>query len=650
MRLPSNFAYDTETGQTEDGIRTVLVQVCSTSARSPEETVIFEGVDSVGQFLDSLEETPYDMDVHAYNLKYEWSWLRPWVFLREYQWTDKRKLAPGEWSIIEDSMSVYRVKIRGRNGSLMTITDDMKRVGPYRMEKVSQQVRTEHPDWWPSETTKLSSKWYDEDGNEQDLYNVWYTFAEDDPRRIWFMEYARLDAYSQAMIARWLHDRGYDQRLTMASNGLRMSLDIRYRRNPDEAPWQFARRFRNHYPPLDREMQDIVEHSISGGFVYGETGTWKGPFIHADYSSSYPYEYAFGDMFIGRVTRMSADDPNLKLAYRPCYMRWVLVSFGFELAEHGMPALNCKDARTHDNNYNGQQNKKMRRGRIVRKLFTESYLEELKKHYHISALTIHEVWFAHRKKGDFFPAIKQFYEQKSRPELKDTISRLMWKGFMNGGIHGKSITKTHRRSAIYPDNERKLEETVTEPVYCSLIGFTAMQNARKRLLRECRIVQEHGFHVFMCDTDSMIVNCTAREFIEILGPERFVTEDGGIYNLGKFELETSKDGAVEFEELRCWGLKRYLEIHDGKYRKSAFAGMNDSLQSQLMDWRTDGTEYTWKQNVQHQDEWGKVIQIGKKHARAEDIWYHEPVPAPRIGNRIPLLKLMLERMKNGNRC
>ena len=134
-----------------------------------------------------------------------------------------------------------------------------------------------------------------------------------------------------------------------------------------------------------------------------------------------------------------------------------------------------------------------------------------------------------------------------------------------------------------------------------------------------------------------------------LGPERFVTEDGGIYNLGKFELETSKDGAVEFEELRCWGLKRYLEIHDGKYRKSAFAGMNDSLQSQLMSWDTDGTEYTWKQNVQHQDEWGKVIQIGKKHARAEDIWYHEPVPAPRIGNRIPLLKLMLERMKDGDR-
>ena len=77
--------------------------------------------------------------------------------------------------------------------------------------------------------------------------------------------------------------------------------------------------------------------------------------------------------------------------------------------------------------------------------------------------------------------------------------------------------------------------------------------------------------------------------------------------------------------------------------------MNDSLQHQLMGWKTDGTEYTWTQNVQHQDEWGKVIQSGKKHARAEDIWYHEPVPVPRIGNRVPLLRMILERMENGNR-
>ena len=644
MPIPSNCAYDTETGLTDDGIRTVLVQLCSTSARSPSEVVMFQGADAIGQFLDEFERTPYDLDIHAYNLKYEWSWLRPWIILKGYKWTDKRKLSPGEWTVMEDTMSVYRVKLRSKSGSSMEITDDMKRVGPYKMEKVSQQVRAEHPDWWPSETTKLSAEY---DG--ESLYNVWYTFPEDDPRRVWFMEYARLDAYSQAMIARWLTDKGYSQYLTMASNGLRMSLDIRYRKNADEAPWQFARRFKHRYPPLQRREQDIVERSITGGFVYGETGTWKGPFVHLDYSSSYPYEYAFGDMFIGKITIVHPSDEHYQMAFKWHYMRWMVVSFDFELANHGMPALNCKDARTHDQNYNGQQNKKMRKGRIVGKLFTESYLEELKKHYHIFNLEIHEIWFAARKKGDFKKSIEEFYNKKELPELKGTISRLMYKGFMNGGIHGKSITKTRRKAVVYPDNERKIEETVSDPNFCALIGFTAMQNARERLLRDCRIVQEAGHHVFMCDTDSMVVNGTETELREILGEAKLVHPDGGMNNLGKFEFERNGDGSAEFEEFRCWGLKRYLEIHNGEYRKSAFAGMNDSLQSQLMDWRTDGTEYTWKQNVQHQDEWGKVIQLGPKHARAEDIWYHEPVPVPRIGNPIPLLRLMLELKRNGDR-
>ena len=650
MPIPSNASYDTETGQTEDGIRAVLVQICSTSARSPEETVLFMGPDAVGRFLDELERTPYDTDIHAYNLRYEWSWLRPWVILKGYQWSGQRKLSPGEWTVIEDTMAVYRVKIRLRNGHWMTMTDDMRRIGPFKMEEVSQQIRKEHPEWWPSDSTKLSSKWIDEEGNEQDLYNIWYTFPEDDPRRIWFIEYAKLDAYSQAMIARWLHDRGYDQRLTMASIGLGMALDIRYRKDPDDPPWKLAQRFRYRYPPLDREMQDIVERSITGGFVYGETGTWKGTFVHMDYSSSYPYEYAFGQLFIGKVTRMKPDNEYLRIAYKPHFMRWMLVSFAFEISEHGMPALNCKDARTHDNNYNGQQNRKMRKGRVFKHLFTETYLEELKHHYRITELRVHEIWFAPRKTGDFYQFIEKAYSMKQLPELKGTISRTMWKGFMNGGIHGKSITKTHRREVIYPQNEREIAEVVNDPTYCALIGFTAMQNARERLLRDCRIVREAGHHVFMCDTDSMVVNGTEAQLREILGPEKFVTEDGGIHNLGRFEFERSKsDGTTEFEEFRCWGLKRYLEIHNGEYRKSAFAGMNDSLQRQLMDWRTDGTEYTWKQNVQHQDEWGKVIQLGNKHARAEDIWYHPPVLSELHPDPVPFYRLILERMRNGNR-
>lgn len=638
MPLPSQFAYDTETGETPEGIRTVLVQICSSSASKLEDVRLFIGEDSILEFLERFEETDWPMDCHCYNLKYEWSWLRPYI-LGSYEWvdTDHKRMKPGQFTILEDPMTVYQVRICNSHGKVMNITDDLRRVGSVPMEVAADSVKREHPDWWPPEQERTKEK----TERIEQLYNRWWTLPRDSEDYSLFLHYAIVDAYSQAMITRHLEISGANRSLTSASAGLKMALHIRYGKeeNPDGA-WKERADFRKNYPPLSRIEQDVVESSGLGGFVEGRTGTYRGTFVHLDYSSSYPYEYAFGKMFKGKVSRLAHESSYwLRVIRNPNYFRWYLVSFDFDgLKPSGMPVINGKECATFDNPMTGSVNKKMRSGRVSQRLFTESYLKEINNHYYLYNITIHEVWFAARFTGDFRPFIEKCYTEKSRPELKHTMTRNEWKLYMNGGIHGKTITKTRRKKIIYPEGHRTTIDEVNDPELCALIGFTAMMNARERLVRDCRLLQREGHHVLMCDTDSIVVDTCEAEVRRILGPDKFVTPDGGMNNLGKFEFEAFephdtdgnplKDhprwGAVEFDEFRCWGLKRYCELDHGEYRKSAFAGMHEEFQEELLpDWETDGTEYEWEQNMSCQEDYGKVIRLRMKHAKAEDIWYRE---------------------------
>ena len=633
MPLPSQFAYDTETGDCGGTIRTVLVQICSTSATSLEDVRIFSGIGSIEEFFERFEETDWPMDCHAYNLRYEWSWMRMLVCER-YEWvdTDHKKMKPGQFTILEDPMTVYQVRICNSKGRVLNITDDMRRVGSIPMSAAADSVRREHPDWWPEELQDVKE-------NADDLYNVWWTFPDGDPMKERFIHYAKVDAFSQAMISRFLEESGANRSLTSASAGLKMALHIRYGKeeNPDGA-WKERADFKREYPPLSRVEQDIIESSLMGGYVHGEVGTWKGTFCHIDYSSSYPYEYAYGKLFKGRVTRMTRRSPYWKrVLENPNYFRWYLVSFDFDgLKPSGIPVINGKECKTIDNPMTGAINKKMLCGHVEQRILTESYMYELNMHYYLYNMVIHEVWFAPIYVGDFFPFIQRCYTEKSRPELKGTGTRNNWKLYMNGGIHGKTITKTRRKKIIYPLGVRQTVDEVNKPELCSLIGFTAMMNARERLIRDCRALQSRGFKVMMCDTDSIVVNTTERNVREILGPDKFVTEDGGMGNLGKFEFETDSEGNTEFDEFRCWGLKRYVELNHGEYRKSAFAGMHDEFQEELLpNWETDGTVYEWEQNMSCQDDYGKVIMLRRKHAGAENVWYEELVPPPVVADPRP---------------
>lgn len=132
-------------------------------------------------------------------------------------------------------------------------------------------------------------------------------------------------------------------------------------------------------------------------------------------------------------------------------------------------------------------------------------------------------------------------------------------------------------------------------------------------------------------------------------------------NLGRFEIENDRK-AIEkmgldiepsetFPEFKCWGLKRYCEVRyteKGRLqRKSAFAGMHDEEQSNLMDWETDGREYEWKQNGKKTMKYGAVIVEATKHMKAEDIWDNgeSEVPEPKKNIDLSSMKTIYNQLK-----
>lgn len=668
------FAMDTESDVYVDGEKkTRLVQLCPVDAVGLDDVKMYYGWDALDRFMDSFEETRSAkyLRCHVFNLGgYEFSHLWLEVLRDRYEYTDAKKPEKGQWTAVSDNMTTYKVMVRNQYGTILEITDDMRRMGNVKMEKAADSIRAQHPEWFVGmEKTKL----------EADYHPGW--LDESDPSFTDSILYSMQDAYSQAMIARWLMMNGYDRKLTAPSVGLEVALAMKYRgkmlNDCDGQEMKFALAdFTKRYPPLNREMQDVAEESLLGGFVWGEVGTWHGTFCHIDYSSSYPYEYAFGNMFFGRVSKVTPDSKYWDVYMQGDVFRWFLVSFDFEYVE-GM--MGCISGRECVGNMVGRMNKKMKTGRVERRLYTESYLEELKHHYNITNLEIHELWFAKKCVGDFKDFIEYCYVKKQTLKeagLGDTADYLMWKLFMNGGFHGKSITKTHRKKKTFFNGEIQIVDEVTEPKLCFMIGFTAMMNARERLLRHCRMVLESGKKVMMCDTDSMVVDCSEKEIREIIGDWFEVGGPQMEGNLGRFEVENDKKGlkqavadglltkeqmdeigvSSEFDEFRCWGLKRYCEIRNTVYgrlfRKSAFAGMHDECQKDLMDYETDGTEYEWVQTGKKTMKYGATIVEVMKHMRAENIWDEGVLvaPPPRGSVDTTVAEEIYRRLKEAKRC
>lgn len=659
---------------------TKCIQICPVPAFSLSEVVLIIGEDCLSQFWKRFEENMPGLngnggklEMHAFNLGYESIGIIKSLCHAGYEFVETQNInsiKKGEWTMTADDHSVYAITVRNENGVLLRITDDMRRM-PGTMAKIAKAVREEHPDWWPADCPEVK--------NETDYHKGWLDPSDPDYEKS--LLYAKVDAFSQAQITRYLVEGGFDRKLTAPGLGFLFCIMFHYGKDlgfvdfeslsdPEVMSYMNVKkclgRYHSEFPPLgqewkmedgkkkpyikDREMQRIAERDLLGGFVYGRTGTWHGVFCHVDYSSSYPYEYAFGELPIGKVHRWFPDNSKWDWARRhEGFIRAYIVSFDFALKETGMPLITGKECATEENPLRGAYRKKMRNGHVSSRLYTEKYLEELSRHYDVSNLEIHEMWWSQKAIGPFRDAIEFFYNKKNHLKeigLDESAIYTLTKLFMNGGIHGKPITKTVRNKKLFNNDTGKFyfKTEESEPTYGFLVGFFAMQNARTRLARHCRLVQEAGYHVMMCDTDSMVVDCDAKTLRGILGEDAF--EQGSELEecLGRFDFETDKklikklreanpdktyEVSVEFDEFRCWGLKRYCEvktIEGVRYvRKTACAGIKDALQAEVLkDAPTDGTEITVTQLGKAQGLNCTVLLNVDKHFKAENIYY-EPL-------------------------
>lgn len=614
MGLPSSpFAYDTETDRIDpDDPETTyccLVQICPADAAGLKDVVLFESDDAITDFLRAWEDTSHNCEMHCFNLgNYEFEWLRGGLIAGGYsnvEWTKAKKIKKHAWRVMYDVAGVFKMQISNQDGYLLTIRDDMKIFDPsVSMATLADSIRMDHPDWWPSETVKESV----------DRYNDGWHFRNNNREE--FLSYSRLDAYSQAMILRYLIENGMSHKLSAAGFGLEEALGIKY----GKENWINRKNFTAEYPPLSAEMQEIAEGSMLAGFVYGLVGTFCGNFTKLDYKSSYPAEYDHGRMFKGRVRRIRPDhEKYARIRGDPQFVRWYVVSFDFELREGMLPCINAKETGSAD-----YVNLKMRKGRVEKRLYLDVYLMELQEHYEFSNVEIHEMWYARKITGGFSDVIAYNFNKKEKSRKKSPAYRKA-KLNMNGGIHGKTITKTKRKHRVFEedgtDPETKWMETESDPTFCFMVGFTAMQNARKRLLGHCRLLIENGFKIYMCDTDSLITDAPLERCREILGDAMIKEGDKEMKDiLGKFELE------AVFDTFKCWGLKRYCELDKGKFIGSAFAGMHDDIQAAILpEWETDGTVYGWKQltKMRLTTHYGVTLVETTKHAGARNIWWEE---------------------------
>ena len=367
MALPSEFAFDTETDSFDGDIRTCMIQICPVGASSLDDVKVFLGRDCYDQFFDRFEETLYNMDCRTFNLDYEFEWLFH-AMKDRYTWTESRQVKKGEWNCSMDESRAYIVRIRNHHGKVLRFTDDAKRAGNYvSLRSVGEAVKRSYPEWFEGmEKVK----------EDVDYNNGWS--AEGHPDHEKFIHYGKLDAYTQAMVARWMDLNGLNKANTSAGNGLNTALCGRFKgkemRNCDGAEIKYAKvNFKRYYPPLNREMQDILEESLLGGFVWGVSGVHKGTFVHLDYSSSYPYEYAYGNLGRGQVVNLKKKMWQ-NFMEKDGYIRWYVVSFDFTYKNGpGMPCLNGSEGGAPAS----MGNKKMREGRVEHRLYTESYLHEI---------------------------------------------------------------------------------------------------------------------------------------------------------------------------------------------------------------------------------------------------------------------------------
>lgn len=667
-----------------ENTRNVLLTVCPPSAKSLADVKTFFDKESAWlPFLDYFEGESEDFNIQWFNGGYEMGALWDALIEKGYHFISKGDFTPGTKRVdIEKRLRrsphcaylaidknagflecVITSGFREYEGHghvkktacrIMRIKDAAKIAGGKdTMSKNANAIRKVHPEWWQAE---MNTK---DDLEDEDYNNGWYFDKEIYPKKYErFMHYSIQDAYSQAMIFRYLKESGQDKGLSRSGNSWNIAIDLC---ETGDNRYFKKKNFQKKYPPLEVESQLLYEDGLLGGYVYGKTGVYEGVATKGDYKSSYPDGYWRMKLPSGREYIIRPEDPDFDRVMESDELcRFILCRFDFKLkSDIHQPCINAYECVDDDGErFVNALNKKMKEGHRRWMLTPEPYLNAVKRHYNISDLEVKEIHYFHDD-GDrhyYRPAIREFFIDKEK-NVKGSIFNLEAKLNMNGGMHGKNIQRIVRAFRDYDEcgeNKEKLwatEEGLSKSQYPFYVAMWVMMCRRACLLNDIAEANDRGVENLMADTDSMILACDEKTFREIYGDRVIDSElekllpklwwdmtnndekDWFIeHTLGKISVELS-----DIRLFKCWGLKRYLCVNGKGKKSAAFAGMSvrgwfrgvkysGDLQEAVLSMTDIDDELVWEQNalcgvpgMKHT----KTIEKQLRHAQKENIWITE---------------------------
>lgn len=480
------------------------------------------GID-IESFMEHVES--HNATIYFHNLKFDGHFIMDWLLKNGYTHapSDRDGLAKGTFStLISDMNKVYSVTIRWKNGHNAELRDSLKKL-PMSVSNVAKAFQLE--------TSKGEIDYHE-------FRPVGYQPTDEE------LDYLHRDVKIVADALKQVIDSGMT-RLTVASDSL-----AEYKRLFG------SKMFSRTFPVLSDEMDSEIRRAYRGGFTYSDPrfrSRQVGSGLVLDVNSLYPsvmynniLPYGEPEFEYGRV--MPTDRYPLTI---------FSITFTAKLKPNHIPCIQIKGSSIF-----GATDYLTEIKEPTTLMMTNVDLALYQDHYDMDILEYGGGWRFRAAPGLFDSYIDKWSEIKAnsvggqREIAKLHLNSLYGKFASNPNVTGKvPILEDGRVRFVRGEDERR------PPVYTA-VGVFVTSYARDLTIRAAQA----NYDVFAyADTDSLhLLRDTVPETIDV-DPVR----------MGAWKLE------YHFQDAYFIRAKAYLELKtDGKY-KVAFAGLPESVSSQL---------------------------------------------------------------------
>lgn len=385
-----------------------------------------------------IEKTSYGYDIHSFfdfiinlpgksntlyfhNLKFDGEFLLIELFKKGYEWSNERKLYPGQFTTLISDMGVwYSIEIRISKNKYIKIYDSAK-IYPFKVKDLAKSFGMD-----------ISKGEIDYNKNRPIGYIP--TVEE--------IDYVLRDVKIPAIALKYSFDMG-DTKMTAGSNALAF-----YKRNTTKKMFEYW------FPELEDCEDEFIRESYKGGWVYvnpkfKNRDVGKG--IVLDVNSLFPSRMKNELMPYGKPLFFNGKYKERELY--PLYVQKLRCKF--EIKKNHLPTIQLKkNSRFTQAQYLSSSN-----GEIVELTLTNVDLELFFKHYSVKNIEYVCGYAFHGAKGMFDHYIDHWMKQKQEGDKegnkpKRTLSKLK----MNS-LYGKFAKRPKGRSKkpVLIDDVLKLE-------------------------------------------------------------------------------------------------------------------------------------------------------------------------------------------------